>query len=110
MRKGTSESQAELFEHSVIPTVLYSSNLDDHQESEHATGNCKEENGRNYTRNQTGRQESSDWLREATKVKCWVTEAGMRKFRWAANISDAENEDRVKEYRVLKEVDLQRNG
>uniref|UniRef100_A0A0M3ILK7 Endonuclease-reverse transcriptase n=1 Tax=Ascaris lumbricoides TaxID=6252 RepID=A0A0M3ILK7_ASCLU len=32
-------------------------------------------------------RKANEWFRGVTKVKDWVTEAGMRKFRWAAKIS-----------------------
>uniref|UniRef100_A0A0M3HWZ1 Endonuclease-reverse transcriptase n=1 Tax=Ascaris lumbricoides TaxID=6252 RepID=A0A0M3HWZ1_ASCLU len=38
-------------------------------------------------------RKANEWLRGVTKVKDWVTGAGMRKFRWAAKISALKNDD-----------------
>uniref|UniRef100_A0A0M3I4T5 Reverse transcriptase n=1 Tax=Ascaris lumbricoides TaxID=6252 RepID=A0A0M3I4T5_ASCLU len=41
-------------------------------------------------------RKANEWLRGVTKVKNWVTEVGMRKFRWAAKISALKNDYWVK--------------
>lgn len=41
-------------------------------------------------------RKAGEWSRGAAKVEDFVTEAGMRKFRWAGKISAIKNDERVK--------------